>query len=114
RTRGIRPAGAPCACHPRGPDEFRPELPDRLLGGAVWGLAPPDTETRLAILQSKSLRLGEPVAPENVLHHLANKLRGNVRELEGALHTPRHLRRVTSMPIHLPMSPAALADLLRP
>jgi chromosomal replication initiator protein len=102
-----------CDCHPRLADEFTPELADRLLGGAVWGLAPPDAETRLAILRSKALRLGEPVAPDIVLHHLADKLRGNVRELEGALHTLRHYSRVAGRPIDLAMANEALADLLR-
>ena len=27
-----------CDCHPRLADEFTPELTDRLLGGAVWGV----------------------------------------------------------------------------
>src|SRR5262249_18120327 len=36
-----------CDCHPRLADEFSPELKDRLLGGAVWGLEPPDPATRL-------------------------------------------------------------------
>ena len=41
-------------CHPRLADELMPELVDRLLGGAVWGLLPPDPETRLEILRKKS------------------------------------------------------------
>ena len=36
-----------CDCHPRLSDDFSPELTDRLLGGAIWGLTPPDAETRL-------------------------------------------------------------------
>ena len=31
-----------CDCHPRLADDFSPELVDRLLGGAVWPLTPPD------------------------------------------------------------------------
>src|SRR5439155_5724545 len=41
-------------CHPRLNDDFLPELMDRLLGGAIWGLLPPDEETRLALLRAKS------------------------------------------------------------
>src|SRR5262249_29933072 len=102
-----------CDCHPRLADEFTPELADRLLGGAAWGLAPPDAETRLAILRSRSLRLGEPVAPDDVLRHLSAKVRGNVRELEGGLHALRHYSRVTGNAIDLPLANEALADLLR-
>ena len=41
-------------CHPRLCEELLPELVDRLLGGAVWGLAPPDGQTRLDLLKAKS------------------------------------------------------------
>lgn len=102
-----------CDCHPRLADEFAPEMADRLLGGAVWGLTPPDAETRRAILRSRSLRLGEPTMPDDVLQHLADKLRGNVRELEGALHALRHYSRVAGRPIDLALANEALADLLR-
>src|SRR5207253_747669 len=43
-----------CDCHPRLADDFTPELTDRLLGGAVWGLTPPDADTRLAILRARA------------------------------------------------------------
>jgi chromosomal replication initiator protein len=102
-----------CDCHPRLADDFAAELADRLLGGAVWGLTPPDAETRRAILGSRALRLGEPLMPEAVLDHLAEKLRGNVRELEGALHALRHFSRVTGRSIDLVLANEALADLLR-
>ncbi|HZT79847.1 MAG TPA: helix-turn-helix domain-containing protein, partial [Gemmataceae bacterium] len=82
-------------------------------GGAVWGLAPPDAETRLALLRSKAVRLGEPAVPEEVLQHLAGQLRGNVRELEGALHSLRHFSRVAGRPIDMGLAREALADLLR-
>jgi chromosomal replication initiator protein len=102
-----------CDCHPRLADEFTAELMDRLLGGAVWGLAPPDAETRLAILRRRALQLGAPLVPEEVLLHVADRLRGNVRELEGALHTIRHFSRVTERSIDLAMANEALADLMR-
>ena len=41
-------------CHPRLADELMPELVDRLLGGAIWGLMPPEPETRLDILRKKA------------------------------------------------------------
>jgi chromosomal replication initiator protein len=101
-----------CDCHPRLADDFAPELADRLLGGAVWGLTPPDADTRLAILRAKS-GSGEAPMAEEVLRHLAGQLRGNVRELEGALHSLRHYARVTGRPIDVPLAREALADLLR-
>jgi chromosomal replication initiator protein len=101
-----------CDCHPRLADDFTPELTDRLLGGAVWGLAPPDADTRLSLLRAKSLRDGA-VPPDDVLRFLADRLRGNVRELEGALHSMRHYARVTGRAIDVALVREALADLLR-
>jgi chromosomal replication initiator protein len=101
-----------CDCHPRLADTFSAELTDRLLGGAVWGLAPPDPETRLAILRAKSLRVQPPI-PDEVLRYLADQLRGNVRELEGALHSVQHFGRVAGRPVDLALAREALGDLLR-
>jgi chromosomal replication initiator protein len=102
-----------CDCHPRLADDFTPELTDRLLGGAVWGLTPPDAATRLEILRQKSVQKGEAVLPDEVLRFLAAQLRGNVRELEGALHGVRHYSRVTGRPVDVGLVREALADLLR-
>jgi chromosomal replication initiator protein len=102
-----------CDVHPKLADEFGPEMVDRLLGGAVWGLTTPDTATRLDILRLKSARPADGPVGEDVLRHLAEHLRGNVRELEGALHGLRHFARVTGRPIQLDLAREALADLLR-
>src|SRR5262249_5824582 len=103
---------AACDCHPKLAGEFTPELTDRLLGGAAWGLMPPDSDTRLDLLRAKSAR-GESAIPDDVLRHLAEQLRGNVRELEGALHSLTHFSRVTGRPIDLKLAREALGDLLR-
>jgi chromosomal replication initiator protein len=102
-----------CDCHPRLADDFTPELADRLLGGVVWGLAPADADTRLAILRAKAAE--GPGAPPSVevLEFLAQQLRGNVRELEGALHSVRHFAHVTGRPLDVVLVREALGDLLR-
>ncbi|MBA4065810.1 MAG: chromosome replication initiation protein [Isosphaera sp.] len=99
-------------CHPRLADELMPELVDRLLGGAVWGLLPPDPETRLEILRKKATGANPPV-PDGVLKGLAASLRGNVRELEGAVNTVRHYAKVTGRPVDAAGAREALGDLLR-
>jgi chromosomal replication initiator protein len=101
-----------CDCHPRLANELTPELVDRLVGGAVWGLAPPDCGSRLDILRAKAGRTDLPV-PEAVLRYIAEQLRGNVRELEGAMHSIRHLSKVSSRTIDLALAREALGDLLR-
>ncbi|HZV05052.1 MAG TPA: chromosomal replication initiator protein DnaA [Gemmataceae bacterium] len=102
-----------CDCHPQLADDFTPELTDRLLGGVIWGLTPPDTDTRLAILRRKCSQKGEKPLPDEVIRFLASQLRGNVRELEGALQSIRHYSRVTGRAIDIALVREALADLLR-
>ncbi len=107
-----------CDCHPRLADELMPELVDRLIGGAVWSLLPPDADTRLAILRAK-VGSERPEAggeatipiPDKMLRYLAEHLRGNVRELEGALHSIRHYSRVTNRPVDQQLVREALGDL---
>jgi chromosomal replication initiator protein len=102
-----------CDCHPRLSEALLPELTDRLLGGAVWGLTPPDADTRLALLRAKSLRGSEAPVADAVLQFLAQQLRGNVRELEGALHSVQHYARVSGRKADLALAREAVADLLR-
>jgi chromosomal replication initiator protein len=99
-------------CHPRLAEDLLPELVDRLLGGAVWSLLPPDPATRLDLLRAKSAT-GTPAVPDDVLTFLAQQLRGNVRELEGAVHSLRHFSRVAGRPIDQALAREALGDLLR-
>lgn len=102
-----------CDCHPRLAEQFAPELTDRLVGGSVWSLMPPDAETRLALLRQKSARPGTPPWPDDVLRFLAEQLRGNVRELEGALHSVGHVGRHTGRAVDVALVREALGDLLR-
>jgi chromosomal replication initiator protein len=101
-----------CDCHPRLSEELMPELTDRLLGGAIWGVLPPDAETRLALLTAKAAGPG-PAIPTEVLKFLAANLRGNVRELEGAIHSLRHFARVSGQPVTKDLAREALGELLR-
>lgn len=99
-------------CHPRFSDDLLPELTDRLVGGSVWGLLPPDDDTRLGVLRAKATG-GTPAIPDAVLKLVANGLRGNVRELEGAVNTLRHYARVTGRPVDAALAREALGELLR-
>ncbi len=65
-----------------------PGLEHRLVSRFEWGLVtelePPDVETRIAILRKKRDELKLTVA-EEVINFLAERIRSNIRRLEGAL-----------------------------
>ena len=71
-------------------------LEERLKSRFGWGLTvsidPPELETSVAILMSKAAAAHKEL-PEEVAFFIAQRIRSNVRELEGALHrvvaTPR-------------------------
>src|ERR1041385_1920497 len=65
-----------------------PGLEQRLVSRFEWGLVtelqPPDMETRVAILRKKE-ELMQIKLPDEIIFFLAEKIRSNVRRLEGAL-----------------------------
>ncbi|HWI48944.1 MAG TPA: chromosomal replication initiator protein DnaA [Rummeliibacillus sp.] len=71
----------------RPPKEI-PTLEDRLRSRFEWGLitdiAPPDLETRIAILRKKA-KADNLDIPNEVMLYIANQIDSNIRELEGAL-----------------------------
>ena len=63
-------------------------LEQRLVSRFEWGLVtdlqPPDVETRLAILRKKEKAMGVEL-PDDIINFLAQRIRTNIRRLEGAL-----------------------------
>ena len=71
-------------CAPQDMHPFSNKLKSRLEGGLIADLQPPDFETRLNILRIKAATMMTSEL-EGVLHIIAEKVCGNVRQLEGAL-----------------------------
>lgn len=71
----------------RAPKEIL-NLEERLVSRFEWGLVtdiqPPDFETRVAILRQKAEQESLSL-PDEVLHTIADKIKTNIRELEGSL-----------------------------
>jgi chromosomal replication initiator protein len=90
-------------------------LEERLRSRFEWGLTAdiqlPDFETRLAILRSKSERLGRKVPPE-IMELISRRVQSNIRELEGALNRIVAFSELSGMALTLQLADVALADLL--
>lgn len=64
------------------------DIEQRLLSRFKWGLSAelqhPDFETRISIIKNKLYRDGVEM-PEDIIEYLANNIKTNIRELEGAI-----------------------------
>ncbi len=90
-------------------------LEERLKSRFGWGLTvaiePPELETSVAILMSKAAAEGH-IIPEEVAFFIAQRIRSNVRELEGVLRRVIANSQFTGQPITLDFTKEALRDLL--
>ena len=90
-------------------------LEDRLKSRLGWGLPvvidPPELETRVAILLAKAEQLKSPINEESAFF-IAQKVRSNVRELEGALKRVVANSNFTGRPIDTALIKDSLKDLL--
>jgi len=90
-------------------------LEDRLKSRLGWGLPvviePPELETRVAILLSKAMNMNHELNEESAFF-IAQKVRSNVRELEGALKRVIANSNFTGRPITVDLIKDSLKDLL--
>ena len=90
-------------------------LEERLKSRFGWGLTvavePPELETRVAILNKKAEQMGVHLGDESAFF-IAQKIRSNVRELEGALKRVAANARFTGKAVDIPLIKESLKDLL--
>ncbi len=90
-------------------------LEERLKSRFGWGLTvavePPELETRVAILMKKAEQAGMELPPEAAFF-LAQRIRSNVRELEGALKRVMASAHFTARGIDIALIKDSLKDLL--
>ena len=90
-------------------------LEHRLVSRFEWGLVtdlqPPDTETRIAILRKKEKSMGVTL-PEEVISFLADRIRSNVRRLEGALIRAASYASLTGKNLTVPVVESLLREVL--
>ena len=97
----------------RSPKEI-PEIEERLRSRFEWGLIadiqPPDFETRVAILKKKA-ELDRVPLPDDLAYFIANKVKSNIRELEGSLVRIRAFCSLTGRALSLDLAQEVLANI---
>lgn len=100
-----------CDRYPRDVDGIDDRLKTRFAWGLSVAVEPPDLETRVAILQSKAEQ-NKVRLPEEVAFFVAQRIRSNVRELEGALNRLSAGARLKGETLTLEFARASLKDML--
>jgi chromosomal replication initiator protein len=97
----------------RSPKEI-PDLEERLrsrfLSGMSADIQPPEFETRVAILKKKA-ELDRVALPDDVAYFIANRVKSNIRELEGSLVRIRAFCNLTGRPLTLDLAQEVLANI---
>jgi chromosomal replication initiator protein len=97
------------------PPKDIPTLEERLRSRFEWGLIadiqPPDLETKVAILRKKAEEKKLDL-PHDVALFIAERVRSNIRELEGHLNRVAAFASLTGHPIDIDLGKEALKDLL--
>jgi chromosomal replication initiator protein len=92
-----------------------PTLEGRLKSRFGWGLIAdiqiPDFETKIAILREK-MKQEKVALPEDVVFYLANSVKSNIRELEGAMIRLGAYGNLMGKPITIEVARKLLSDLL--
>ncbi len=90
-------------------------LEDRLKTRFEWGLIadiqPPDLELRVAIIKKKAEQISIDI-PDDVLNFLAENLRSNIRQLEGAIKKLSAKCFLSGQSISMDMAKSCIAELL--
>jgi chromosomal replication initiator protein len=97
---------------PRDIPGLEDRLRNRFESGLIADIAPPDLETRVAIIQKKAALEHLPL-PAEVALYIAQNVSANVRELEGCLTRVSALASISKSAITTDFARQALRDLIR-
>ena len=100
-----------CDRYPKEIDGLEERLKSRFGWGLTVAVEPPELETRVAILIKKALQ-AKVELPTDSAFFIAQRLRSNVRELEGALKRVIASAHFTGRPIDIDLIRESLRDLL--
>jgi chromosomal replication initiator protein len=100
-----------CDRYPKEIDGLEERLKSRFGWGLTVAVEPPELETRVAILMNKATQARIDLPPDAAFF-IAQKIRSNVRELEGALKRVIASAHFTNKPIDIELIKDSLKDLL--
>ena len=91
--------------------QFQDRLVSRFEWGIIADIQPPELETRVAILGLKAEQYGIDIDKE-AIYFIAQRLKKNVRELEGALKKCSLMAKLRKKPVTVDLVKEALKDLI--
>lgn len=96
---------------PRDIPHLKDRLKSRFICGIMVDIQAPDYSTRMAILQSKAENDNLSI-PKDVIEYIADNVKSNIRELEGALNKVILYADLSSQELNLDTAKEALKDIL--
>ena len=90
--------------------QLEERITTRIEQGLIADIQPPDFETRLAIIQRKASDLGLNI-PQDVAEFIAEKVKTNIRQLEGTVKKIHALVNLEGTSINIAMAQNAIRDL---
>lgn len=96
---------------PRDIPHLKDRLKSRFICGIMVDIQAPDYSTRMAILQSKAESDNLSI-PKDVIEYIADNVKSNIRELEGALNKVILYADLSSQELNLDTAKEALKDIL--
>ena len=98
------------------PPKDMPQLEDRMRTRFEWGLLadvqPPDLETRMLIVKRKADALNFDIS-DDVVEYIAQKLKNNIRQLEGTVKKIKAYHDLTGMPLDITNVSRAIKDMYK-
>ncbi len=97
--------------YPKNIDNLNERLVSRFASGLTVEIQPPELEMRVAILKNKALR-NKDILDDEVAFFIAQNIKSNVRELEGALNKVVYHAKFSGKGLSIPIAKEALMDII--
>lgn len=101
-----------CDTFPKNIDNLNDRLVSRFASGMTVEIQPPELEMRVAILKGKALRSSKIDLDDEVAFFIAQNIKSNVRELEGALKKVLYHAKFSRVGLTVGVAKEALMDII--